>query len=138
MRRRPAIRPVPGLLCSLVSALLLSACGGSAPEDPPATPTSDTLGDTVRHLVLFNEAAVAGSDRMRQARTLAVPTAEDTPTARTAATVRALGQRLIAGTAEARIDAVLGWLIGAASLPAVSLQSRALLRRKRATLDRPG
>ena len=67
MRRRPAIRPVPGLLCSLVSALLLSACGGSAPEDPPATPTSDTLGDTVRHLVLLNEAAVAGSDRMRQA-----------------------------------------------------------------------
>ena len=65
MRRRPAIRPVPGLLCSLVSALLLSACGGSAPEDPPATPTSDTLGDTVRHLVLLNEAAVAGSDRMR-------------------------------------------------------------------------
>ena len=90
MRRRPAIRPVPGLLCSLWSALLLSACGGSAPEDPPATPTSDTLGDTVRHLVLFNEAAVAGSDRCARP-PLAVPTAEDTPTARTAATVQAWG-----------------------------------------------
>jgi lipid A 4'-phosphatase len=35
-------------------------------------------------------------------------------------------------------DAMLGWLLGAASLPALSVLSKPLLRRKTATLDRPG
>lgn len=113
------------LLCGLLSTLLLSACGGAAPEDTPQPPTPEPLGGALRHLVLLNEAAVAGSELTRSARTLSAAT----PSARATATVRALGERLIAGPHGARIDDVLSHVARGLIIEVPAASSAALVQQ---------